>query len=292
MEGSSLERCLRTKYNIEERLMAEGTFVGLVGSSLDAVSLVSLGIGQRCLVVATVSLAGDEVEYELSSVTPLPLLEISYSKRGRRVKVISRFKGPHVFQQCSCENRAEIWDNFTTAIDHLRSARGEEVWCKASLSSATTSESTLVSQIEFERMSSQTTSLFNPAPCKYTFGQKKLLGPPELKPYSSSMPEICRHNGTETYLWGHHMMRGHSLDCVHIRFDSFVNGSPQSDDHIDGAFSYSNVEITGHQVQDVSDHLTANNGNTNACDVRASEKREAKSVVKRIKNALCCKKKC
>jgi len=156
MSLSGLHFCLREKYGVSERLLAEGTFVQLAGSSLDAACLVRVGLVEHCLVLVVVSFTGDELDYELISVTPLPLLHVTYDSGNLKLYMFSRFRSPHVYQLCSCERQAEVWDKFTAAIN---GSRGEAAWCDAALSSVASG----ASSPEFER---QTTfyGLFKPYP--------------------------------------------------------------------------------------------------------------------------------
>lgn len=85
MDEPTLQRTLRQKYNINDRLLAEGRFVGLLGDH--AASLVCLGLGIRCLVVAKVVLSGEIIDYDLISISPLPLLTLSFQNKTKKIKV-------------------------------------------------------------------------------------------------------------------------------------------------------------------------------------------------------------
>ena len=227
MSVSGLQRCLREKYGMSEHLMAEGTFVQLAGSSQDAACLVRVGLGERCLVLAAVSFTGDELDYDLMSVTPLPLVHVTYNSRSFKLRMSSRSRSPHVYQLCSCERQAEVWDEFTAAIDAINGSRGEDGWCDIPLSSISSG----ASSTEFERQTTFYDRLFNAYPCKYVNGQTKYGRgglAPRLQHTTVSMPTL-RSSDYADEVPSYHVVHGHSLDCLDsVQFDSFVNQGPPS----------------------------------------------------------------
>jgi len=227
MSGSGLHRCLHEKYGISERLLAEGTFVQLAGSSQDAACLVRVGLGERCLVLAAVSFTGDELDYDLMSVTPLPLLHVTYNSRNFKLRMSSRFKSPHVYQLCSCERQAEVWDEFTTAIDAINGSRGEDIWCNTSLSSVASGSSSA----EFEWPTSFYDGFFNACSCKYVNGNTKYSRScmvPRLQNNTVSMTTLPSSEHADEFL-RYHVVHGHSVDCLEsVQFESFVNQEPSS----------------------------------------------------------------
>ena len=80
-----MQTTLREKYNISDRLLAEGRFVGLIGDH--ATNLLCLGLGIRCLAIAKVVLSGDVIDYELLSLLPLKVLSLSYQNLAKKIKV-------------------------------------------------------------------------------------------------------------------------------------------------------------------------------------------------------------
>jgi hypothetical protein len=85
MEEPTLQKILREKYNIDDRLLAEGRFVGLIGDH--GTNLLCLGLGIRCLAIARVVLSGDVIDYELLSLLPLAILSLSYQNLAQKIKV-------------------------------------------------------------------------------------------------------------------------------------------------------------------------------------------------------------
>lgn len=129
----NLQRALEEKYGLTEILLVEGRFVALLGNTHHATSLVSLGIGMRCFVVALVNLAGDYMDYELLHLTPLSLLTFSCHHLSKRLKVNSPFKQTQVYQLCSSLNENEIWESFTSHIKYLYTGYPKHGWSKESL---------------------------------------------------------------------------------------------------------------------------------------------------------------
>ena len=121
MEDETLEEALSRKYNIEEKLVAEGNFVALYGIDKEAVQLTAAGISSKSFIIATVALSGEEKDYDLISITPLPLIELdiqSFSEKKLLVK--SQFKGTQLYQLCSCEDQDVVWMKFVRVIDRLQ----------------------------------------------------------------------------------------------------------------------------------------------------------------------------
>lgn len=223
MSENGLQRCLLEKYGIEERLLVEGTFVQLADHTQEAAGLVQVGLGVRCVVQASVSLSGDELDFDLMSITPLPLVHMTYNGRWYKLRVSSRYKPPQSYQLCSSEKQAEVWDTFTTAIDYVNGARGEEVWCKASFDSSSSS-SVAASTLQFETqpviIDSMSNSVRDIVACKYENGQRKHI---ETRFTSVSLPTLTGPSDGAYTLWQHHMSRGHSENCIDVQFDAFVN---------------------------------------------------------------------
>ena len=225
MSERALQRCLKEKYGIEERLMAEGMFVQLVSRSQDAACLVRVGLGERCLVLASVCLAGNELDYDLMNVTPYPLLNIVYNDQGHKLRVSSRFKAPLVFQLCSSKKHSKVWGEFTTAIDKLTGARGEDTWCNASFTSTVISAA---SSVEFERhpLSTDNWLTDNTIPCKFGNGRAKTSHATDNHFKTVSLPSLSvTPNAAAEILWRSHVSKSHSVDCLDpagIQFESFV----------------------------------------------------------------------
>ncbi|XP_045211157.2 uncharacterized protein LOC123562594 [Mercenaria mercenaria] len=131
MDEPSLQTTLRKKYNITDRLLAEGRFVGLIGDH--ATSFVCLGLGIRCLVIARVVLSGDVIDYDLLSLIPLQILSLSYQNVAKKIKIRSQFKATQVYQMCTSTNQAEVWDNFTSTIREVYMPERGDIWCNLTL---------------------------------------------------------------------------------------------------------------------------------------------------------------
>lgn len=115
MDEPTLQRTLRQKYNINDRLLAEGRFVGLIGDH--AASLVCLGLGIRCLVVAKVVLSGEIIDYDLISISPLPLLTLSFQNKTKKIKVRTNKINLHL-TLCSHTVLSTNWSRGQNAKKH------------------------------------------------------------------------------------------------------------------------------------------------------------------------------
>ena len=120
MEDETLEEVLSRKYNIEEKLVAEGNFVALYGIDKEAVQLTAAGISSKSFIIATVTLSGEEKDYDLISITPLSLIELGIqSFTEKKLFVKSQFKVTQLYQLCSCEDQDDVWMKFVKVIDRL-----------------------------------------------------------------------------------------------------------------------------------------------------------------------------
>ena len=128
MHQPTLQGTIERKYNITEKMHVEGKFVALMGNSKNAICMVSIGIGNRCLIVAMVNLTGEEVDYDLISLSPLSLLSFSCHNQSKRLKVCSVFKSTQVYQLCSSIDQDEIWDRFTSTIRKLSLDKSDNIW--------------------------------------------------------------------------------------------------------------------------------------------------------------------
>ncbi|KAL3877492.1 hypothetical protein ACJMK2_035192 [Sinanodonta woodiana] len=120
MEEQSLASVLKDKYNIDEEMRVEGTFVQLVGADKEAIHLVKVGITAVTFVLARVELAQLRKDYELVSVTPLSLVSLGIQNyRDRIISVRSQFKGIQSFQLCSSDGEDFIWQQWVQIIKIL-----------------------------------------------------------------------------------------------------------------------------------------------------------------------------
>lgn len=145
MDEPTLQAVLEKKYDIKEKLYAEGKFVGLLRKSRNAVNLVGLGIGQTCFVVALVVLSEDNIDYDLLSLTPLSVLVFSCHSSSKRIKVGSEFKATLVYQLCSSARQAEIWDNFLSVIKEHCVVNSSNVWFTPELVTCSSVDSMAIS---------------------------------------------------------------------------------------------------------------------------------------------------
>ena len=121
MEDETLEEVLARKYNIEEKLVADGNFVALYGIDKEAVQLTATGISSKSFIIATVTLSGEEKDYDLISITPLSLIDLGIqSFTEKKIVVKSQFKATQLLQLCSCEDQDNVWMRFVKVIDRLQ----------------------------------------------------------------------------------------------------------------------------------------------------------------------------
>ena len=121
MEDEKLESVLERKYNITEKMVAEGNFVALCGIDKEAVQLTAAGITTKSFVVASITLSGEEKDYDLISITPLSLIKLGIQNYAeKKICVKSQFKATQIYQLCSCEEQDRIWIRFVKAVDSLQ----------------------------------------------------------------------------------------------------------------------------------------------------------------------------
>ncbi|KAH3701289.1 hypothetical protein DPMN_076272 [Dreissena polymorpha] len=211
MYAHTLQNILRSKYNINEELHAEGIFVARQGGTMKANSLFSIGIGERFIVVAGINPRGPEIDYNPVSLTPVGLAGVTYKNASTIVTISSPLKGKNSFQLISSSKAAAIWDDFTTAIDYLASKLSGDIWCSA-LSTSSSSSSSSLSDASVD--------------AKHDY--RRL--PPQIFPtadrsFSSiSLPDmVCGSINAKHAACHQHVKRGPSLDCVYVSFDSFIN---------------------------------------------------------------------
>ncbi|KAH3859003.1 uncharacterized protein LOC127872653 [Dreissena polymorpha] len=207
MEANTLQSVLRCKYNIHETLQAEGIFVALLSGTMDAVGLFSIGIGERCVVVAGINLCGPHIDYDLKSLTPARLLGVTYKNCSKIITFSSQFKSKQSFQICSSAKAAAIWDEITTAIDCLRSKPSGEIWSSASLTTSSSSGASISgNHLNYRCLPRK---MFHAADVSYSLTSLS---------DSESGPRDAKHA-----VWRQHVKKGHSLDCANLSFDNFVN---------------------------------------------------------------------
>ncbi|KAH3853746.1 uncharacterized protein LOC127875369 [Dreissena polymorpha] len=274
MDANTLQCILRSKYNIDEKLQADGIFVALLGGTVEAIGLYGIGIGERCVVVAGINLRGPHIDYDLVSLTPIGVLDVKYKNASRIITISSQFKARQAFQLCSNEKAAAIWDDFTTAIDCLSSKSGGDIWCSASLSISSSSDASM--DIEYERNYQR----------HFTGGtiRNYRCVPPQRLPTadesfrSISLPDMaCGPTDAKHALWRQHVKRGHSLDCVDVSFDSFINGDVTNRNAI-----FEQVDLTAHAavIGEISGQLTN--------ERRVDLSRKPSSLAERFRRFFTC----
>ncbi|KAH3741557.1 hypothetical protein DPMN_048282 [Dreissena polymorpha] len=139
MDAQTLQRILRSKYNINEKLHAEGIFVALQGGTIKANGLFSIGIGVRFVVVAGINPRGQDIDYNPVSFTPVGMLGVKYKDARTIVTLSSPFKGKNYFPLCSSSKAAAIWNDYTTAIDYRASKLSGDISRSASLRASSSS---------------------------------------------------------------------------------------------------------------------------------------------------------
>jgi len=152
LDEKSLESVLKTKYGLQERLYVEGRCVPLFGNSKDPLKLVTLGIGEKSFVVATVNLAGKEIDYDVISVTPLSLLSLT-CQSSNRLRVQRKFRHEaQVYQLCSNSRLAEVWDSFVTHVRAINTQPTTNAWQEVTLV-ATANEETAFNHVTKQSLS-------------------------------------------------------------------------------------------------------------------------------------------
>lgn len=260
----------------------EGKFVALLGNSRDAICLVNLGIGKRCFVVAMVNLAGDDIDYELISLSPLSLLSFSCHNQSRRLKVCSVFKATQVYQMCTCRDQAQIWNRFTSHIRHLCVDRSDNIWIDQKLSCPTiiTTDTRQYSELD-DDYSTILNELY-----PYQAQMSRRLQAHYRHRREDRRPSMDRCGSLPTILPSLNVtdaafkqpFRSRSEQFMDIKFDSFVNTAPTRysgfggkivacswDGSSDDFFRLETVSL------DTNNHSTAQSGNEDEGDEEEGE---------------------
>ncbi|KAH3851048.1 hypothetical protein DPMN_093526 [Dreissena polymorpha] len=249
MEANTLQSVLRSKYNIDDRLQAEGIFVALHGGTLDAIGLFSIGIGERWVVVAGINLRGPHIDYDLKSLTPVGLLGVTYKNCSRVITISSQFKSKQSFQLCSSRKDAAVWDDFTTAIDCLRSKCSGDIWCSASLTTSSSPDASL--GVEHERKYQR--HLMGEQRINYRCVHRQRFPTVDVSHSSISLPDFkSGPTDAKHVVWCQHVKRGHSLEMT---FDNFVNDNDSNLNAVAQQVSWTahaTLLIGGHTTNDLS----------------------------------------
>ena len=124
MDDVTLEEVLARKYDIQEKLIAEGEFVALCGADKEAVQLTAAGISSKSFIIATVNLSGEQKDYELNSITALSVVELAIQNFSeKKISVKSQYKATRTYQLCSGEDQETVWGKFVKIIDSLQRKR-------------------------------------------------------------------------------------------------------------------------------------------------------------------------
>ncbi|KAH3803738.1 hypothetical protein DPMN_132006 [Dreissena polymorpha] len=208
-------------YNINEKLQAEGIFVVLQGGTMKANGLFSIGIGERCVVVAGINPRGPEIDHNPVSLTPVGLLGVTYKNASMIVTISSPLKGKISFQLCSSSKAAAIWDDFTTAMYYLASKLSGDIWYSASLSSlSSSSDASVDAEHEYT---------YQRGFIGLTLLNYRCLSPQRFPTADRSFSSIsltdmvCGPTDAKRGACRHYVLRGHSLDCVDMSMDSFID---------------------------------------------------------------------
>ncbi|KAH3851052.1 hypothetical protein DPMN_093530 [Dreissena polymorpha] len=267
MEANTLQSVLRSKYNIDEILQAEGMFVALHGGSMDAIGLFSIGIGERCVVVAGINLRGPHIEYDLKSLIPVGLLGVMYKNCSRVITISSQFKATQSFQLCSSRKAAAVWDDFTTAIDCMRSKQGGDIWCSASFTTSSSSGASV----------SATHILYRCVP-------RQRFATFDVSDSSISLSDVeSGPADTKHAIWCQHVKRGHSLDCVNVSFDNFVNDNDSNLNAIAQQVSW-----TAHATLLIGGHTTSDVSTAVSTDVSTAVSSKSPGPAKRFRRFFSC----
>lgn len=97
MGETSLQSVITETYGLNETLLIEGKFVVLVAGGNDAESLVSLGISDSQFITAALDLSGTDIDYNVTSVTPLSFLSFKTDNQSRRLTVCNVLNVVHEY---------------------------------------------------------------------------------------------------------------------------------------------------------------------------------------------------
>ncbi|KAH3841688.1 uncharacterized protein LOC127880048 [Dreissena polymorpha] len=221
MGAHTLQKILRSKYNLNEKLQAKCVFVALQGGTMKANGLFSIGTGERFVVVAGINPHGPDIDYNPVSFTPVVMLGVTYKNASTIVTISIPLKGKNSFQLCSSSKAAAIWKDFTTAIDYQASKLLGDICCSASLSVSSSSSDASVN-VKHE-------DTYQRDFIGRTLLKGRCLSPQRFptadRSFSSiSLPDmVCGPTDAKHVACLQHVKRGHSLDCVNVSLDSFIN---------------------------------------------------------------------
>ncbi|KAH3853758.1 uncharacterized protein LOC127875368 isoform X2 [Dreissena polymorpha] len=223
MDAHTLQNILRSNYNINEKFQAEGIFIALQGGTMKANGLFSIGIGERFVVVAGITTRGPDIDYNPVSLTPVGLLGVTYKNVSMIVTISSPLKGKNFFQLCSISKAAAIWNDFTTAIDYmyLASKLSGDIWCSASHSASSSSSD---ASVDVEHAYTYQRGFIGLTLLNYRCLSPQRFPTADRSFSSISLPDmVCGSSNAKHAACRQHVKRGHSLDCVDMSMDSFIN---------------------------------------------------------------------
>ncbi|KAL4236934.1 hypothetical protein ACF0H5_005320 [Mactra antiquata] len=211
----TLQSVLKEKYDISEKIYAEGRFVSLLGDH--GIGLVCLGLSMESLVIARILLNNEVMDYDVLSIIPLTVLSLSYDFITQKLKIRSQYKPTQMYQLCSSANQAEVWDNFTSVIRNVNQQEKGDTWQTASLKPVPSQSCSQISYLE------------------NIHDVNKCVQPQcaRLSESSVSLPSVLPSN--VSHLHGDVVFKSNSVDCINVHFESFVNDVNVSNNNIECA---------------------------------------------------------
>ncbi|KAH3841973.1 hypothetical protein DPMN_115460 [Dreissena polymorpha] len=221
MDAHTLQNILRSKYDIDEELHTEGIFVARQGGTMKAKGLFSIGIGERFIVVAGINPRGPEIDYNPVSLTPVGLTGVTYKNASMIVTISSPLKGKNSFQLCSSSKAVAIWDDLTTAIDYLASKLRGDICCSASLSASSSSSSD--ASVDADHEYTYQRGFIGRTLLNYRCLSPQRFPTADRSFRSISLPDMVCGPTDANSACRQHVKIGHSLDCVDVSLDIFIN---------------------------------------------------------------------
>ena len=120
MEQNKLQQILKKQYGIAETLSVEGNCVAYNDDNMaESMVMVAFGLSHNSLFIAYLIFSGTKLNYNLTSIKPLPSLPVHIICCGMKLNISSASKKVKLYQLCSSPNQIKIWAKFIDFLSTL-----------------------------------------------------------------------------------------------------------------------------------------------------------------------------
>jgi len=120
MEQNKLQQILKKQYGNAETLLVEGTCVAYNDDNMaESMVMVAFGLSHNSLFIAYLIFSATKLNYNLTSIKPLPSLPAHIISCGMKLNISSASKKVKLYQLCSSPNQIKIWAKFIDFLSTL-----------------------------------------------------------------------------------------------------------------------------------------------------------------------------